>query len=296
MAPKTGKKQHAGQKRALRRPHAPHRDTRDGDQGKGKSRSPKPPQNGFFIWGRHAVTAALANPERRIAALYATDEAAAELSGIIEHLPAARQNEIPRPTITLRPRLDDINRDETGEKIVHQGMVAAVWPLEAAAIEDIIAATGDGPVRLILLDQLSDPRNVGAIMRSARAFGVTAMITTHRNAPEESGGLARTAAGALEHVPLVRVVNLARAIELLQQADISVVGLAGDGDIDVGKLSDFPRLALVLGAEGAGLRRLTREHCDHLARIDINADADSLNVSNAAAVALYAARQVPSAR
>jgi len=242
------------------------------------------------------MTAALANPERRIAALYATDEAAAELSGIIEHLPAARQNEIPRPTITLRPRLDDINRDETGEKIVHQGMVAAVWPLEAAAIEDVIAATGDGPVRLILLDQLSDPRNVGAIMRSARAFGVTAMITTHRNAPEESGGLARTAAGALEHVPLVRVVNLARAIELLQQADISVVGLAGDGDIDVGKLSDFPRLALVLGAEGAGLRRLTREHCDHLARIDINADADSLNVSNAAAVALYAARQVPLAR
>jgi len=92
---------------------------------------------------------------------------------------------------------------------------------------------------------------------------------------------------------LVRVVNLARAIELLQQADISVVGLAGDGEIDVGKLSGFPRLALVLGAEGAGLRRLTREHCDHLARIDINADADSLNVSNAAAVALYAARQVP---
>jgi len=307
MAPKTGKKRYGteqdpagrrhrakpGAKRATQSDIAATSQTSGQTSGQRSTQSratgPKPPRNGYFLWGRHAVLAALANPERRIAALYTTTEAADEIRPAIAGLSLDRRDEVPTPTPIERHRLDLIDAGAGGEKTVHQGMVAAVWPLEAPDLEDIIALSGDTPLRLIILDQLSDPRNVGAIMRSARAFGATAIITTHRNAPEESGVLARTAAGALEHVPLVRVVNLARAIETLQAAGIIVAGLAGEGEEDVGRLSDFDRLAIVMGAEGSGLRRLTRDHCDVLVRIPIDAAADSLNVSNAAAIALYAA-------
>ena len=149
-------------------------------------------------------------------------------------------------------------------------------------------------MRLICLDQLSDPRNVGAIMRSALALGATAIITTHRHAPEESGALARAAAGALERLPMVRVVNLARAIEALQDAGIVVAGLAAEGQDNVDMLADEQRLAIVMGAEGSGLRHNTRRHCDRLVRIDISEDSESLNVSIAAAIALYASRRANS--
>lgn len=291
MTSKTGKKRYQDQKRPAR-PRPPRQGLHAGQDKRGPARpgrnAPKPPPNGFFIWGRHAVLAALANPERRVATLYATADAAEDLQQAITTLPSTRSIDLPPLTITERQRLDGISAD--GEKAVHQGMVAAVWPLDPPQLEDILASAGRTPLRVILLDQLSDPRNIGAIMRSARAFGVTAMIATHRNAPEESGALARTATGALEHVPLVRVVNLARAIEMLQAADITVVGLAGDARMGVQSLSQFPRLAIVMGAEGPGLRRLTRDHCDHLVQIEIESDADSLNVSNAAAIALYAAK------
>ena len=135
---------------------------------------------------------------------------------------------------------------------------------------------------------MSDPRNVGAILRSAHAFGVAAVITTSRHAAEENGLLARVASGALDHLHYLRVTNLARAIERLQQNHITVAGLASGGDMTVASLSGIERLAVVLGAEGSGLRRLTREHCDHLVRINMSDDSDSLNVSNAAAIALYA--------
>ena len=135
---------------------------------------------------------------------------------------------------------------------------------------------------------MSDPRNVGAILRSAHAFGVAAVITTSRHAAEENGLLARVASGALDHLYYLRVTNLARAIERLQQDHITVAGLAADGDMTVESMSNVDRLAVVLGAEGSGLRRLCRVHCDHLVRIDINQKSDSLNVSNAAAIALYA--------
>ena len=203
------------------------------------------------------------------------------------HPTLSRSTDLPPLTITELQRLNRIIA--SGDKAVHQGMVAAVWPLDPPQLDDVLATAGREPLRVILLDQLSDPRNVGAIMRSARAFGVTAMVATHRNTPEESGALARTATGALEHVPMVRVVNLSRAIQKLQAASITVAGLASDGAMGVQSLSQFPRLAVVVGAEGPGLRRLTRNHCDHLVRIEINNDADSLNVSNAAAIALYAA-------
>ncbi len=260
--------------------------------------APKPPQNGYFIWGRHAVFAALANPDRRIQQIYVTADSADSLETEIGHLDRQRQNDIPAPQMIERERLDGIGG--ASEKAVHQGMAAAVWPLATPHLEDFLAglaASPDittnpdcaSPVRLLLLDQLSDPRNVGAIMRSARAFGVAGLITTFRNAAEENGVLARTASGALDNVPLIRVVNLARTIKQLQDNGFLVAGLAGEGDVDVGALTAHQRLAIMLGAEGNGLRRLSRDHCDILVRININGDAESLNVSNAAAIALYAA-------
>ena len=258
---------------------------------------PRPPQGGYFLWGRHAVLAALANPKRRIASLYASGDAVSELGHAITALPPARQSDLPPVTDSDRRRLDAIG-GSTIEKIVHQGMVAAVWPLEAPALDDLLAAhpdhTDEKPLRLICLDQLSDPRNVGAIMRSALALGATAIITTHRHAPEESGALARAAAGALERLPMVRVVNLARAIEALQDAGIVVAGLAAEGQDNVDMLADEQRLAIVMGAEGSGLRHNTRRHCDRLVRIDISEDSESLNVSIAAAIALYASRRANS--
>ena len=250
---------------------------------------PKPPSGGYFLWGRHAVMAALANPERRIAALYATSEAAQDITRCINALPEARRAELPAITERERRRLDAVHPATDGDKAVHQGMMAAVWPLDAPDLEDCLGSVGAGPVRLLLLDQLSDSRNVGAIMRSALALGAAAIITTHRNAPEESGALARAAAGALERVPVIRVVNLARAIERLQDADIEIAGLAADGQSDIDTLRQADRLGIVLGAEGTGLRHLTRKHCDRLVRIDISEDSESLNVSIAAAIALYAA-------
>ena len=263
------------------RPHS-------GEQRSGPS-GPKPPSGGHFLWGRHAVLASLANPERRIAALYATKEAAEEMLRCIDALSPARQGELPAIQESERRRLDAVQPSGDGEKAIHQGMLAAVWPLDAPDLDDCIATISTGKVRLLLLDQLSDPRNVGAIMRSALALGATAIITTHRNAPEESGALARAAAGALERVPMIRVVNLARAIERLQDAGIEIAGLAADGDADVQTLRQADRLGIVLGAEGTGLRHLTRRHCDRLVRIDISEDSESLNVSIAAAIALYAA-------
>ena len=256
---------------------------------------PKPPPGGYFLWGQHAVMAALANTERRIAALYATSDAAQDIMRCINALPEARRAEIPAIIDSERRRLDAVHSAGNGDKAVHQGMLAAVWPLDAMNLEDLIATLEGGiggrQVRLLLLDQLSDPRNVGAIMRSALALGARAIITTQRNAPEESGALARAAAGALERVPMIRVVNLARAIKRLQEAGIEIAGLAADGDSDVGSLREAVRLGIVMGAEGTGLRHLTRRHCDRLVRIDISEDSESLNVSIAAAIALYAARR-----
>jgi len=315
MTPKSAKKQHsvknphrnlqkpipnrgdvnAGSRRHNANKRAPHHGQTTTVTGK---TAPKPPQNGYFLWGRHAVFAALANPDRRIQQLYVVAEIADNLETEIDNLDQQRQGDIPKPQIIERRRLDGIGGG--GEKAVHQGMAAAVWPLAPPHFDDFLAelatsqyiATNShsaSPLRLLLLDQLSDPRNVGAILRSARAFGVAGLITTFRNAAEENGALARTASGALDHVPVIRVVNLARAIEQLQENGFLVAGLASEGDVQVGALAAHQRLAIMLGAEGSGLRRLSRDHCDMLVRINVNDDAESLNVSNAAAIALYAA-------
>ena len=279
-----------GKKRATQgRPRdTARRQDRAGGSARPGPAAPKPPSGGHFLWGRHAVLAAIANPERRIAALYATSEASRAVEEAVAALPASRREELPPVQETDRRRLDALQPAE-GDKAVHQGMLAAVWPLDPPDLHEFLAASGDDPLCVLLLDQLSDPRNVGAVLRSGLALGATAVVTTHRNAPEESGALARAAAGALEHLPVVRVVNLARAIERLQENGIHVAGLAAEGEATVERLGDIERLGIVLGAEGAGLRQLTRKHCDSLVRIEISPHSESLNVSVAGAIALHAA-------
>jgi 23S rRNA (guanosine2251-2'-O)-methyltransferase len=167
---------------------------------------------------------------------------------------------------------------------VHQGLLAEAEPLDSPDIGDL---PQEGIV--LVLDQITDPHNVGAILRSAAAFGALGIVTQDRHSPPEGGVIAKAASGALERVPWARVVNLARALEEVAGADFWRIGLAGDAGTDLKDALGPPRVALVLGAEGPGMRSNTRDHCDALARLPIGDAVESLNVSNAAAVALYAA-------
>ncbi len=169
---------------------------------------------------------------------------------------------------------------------VHQGLYVEADPLPAPSVEELAA---DGVV--LVLDQITDPHNVGAIFRSAAAFAATAIVTTARHSPEATGVLAKSASGALEHVPLVTVQNLARGLAALKERGYQTVGLDSSGEEDFAALLLRAPLALVLGAEGKGLRQLTKETCDHVARLNLPGTIQSLNVSNAAAIALYVAAQ-----
>ncbi|MFB9916188.1 23S rRNA (guanosine(2251)-2'-O)-methyltransferase RlmB [Gluconobacter kanchanaburiensis] len=224
--------------------------------------------SGYWIYGHHAVQAALSNPERVIHDFLATREAAASFDTTSR-----------KPQIVDRERLDRLCERDA----VHQGVCLRVEPLETLAIPDIVERTG--PV--LVLDQVTDPRNIGAILRSAAAFGAAALLVQDRNAPQESGAMAKAASGALDVVPILREVNLSRALQALQAENFWVVGLDAGGTRLDGKSFAGRRVALVLGAEGAGLRRLTRETCDEIASVYMPGDMESLNVSNAAAVALY---------
>ena len=170
----------------------------------------------------------------------------------------------------------------------HQGVVIEAEPLEDLWLADLLAEAAERST-LLVLDQVTDPHNVGAILRSAAAFGALGIVTQDRHSPPEGGVIAKAASGALERVPWVRVVNLARALEEIAEAGFWRIGLAGDVDLDLKDALGPPRVALVLGAEGPGMRSNTREHCDALARLPITDAVESLNVSNAAAIALYAA-------
>jgi 23S rRNA (guanosine2251-2'-O)-methyltransferase len=170
----------------------------------------------------------------------------------------------------------------------HQGLVIEVDPLEDIWIGDLIELGRDDRRPLVVLDQVTDPHNVGAVLRSAAAFNALGIVTQDRHAPPESGALARAASGALELVPWVRVVNLARALEEMAEASFWRVGLAGDGQVVIGEAFNEAKVALVLGAEGEGMRQNVKSHCDLMARLPISPRIESLNVSNAAAIALYA--------
>jgi 23S rRNA (guanosine2251-2'-O)-methyltransferase len=223
------------------------------------------------MYGWHTVTAALRNPARHVRKLLATENAARRLSDEgIKITP-----DVVRPSAIDERLLPDA---------VHQGLYLETDPLPAPEVE---ALPAQGVV--LVLDQITDPHNVGAIFRSAAAFAVTAIVTTQRHSPEATGALAKAASGALEHVPLVSVQNLARGLTALKQSGFLVVGLDSSGDSDLAALPLRAPLALVLGAEGKGLRQLTKEICDHVARIDLPGELKSLNVSNAAALGLYVA-------
>ena len=239
-----------------------------------KSHQSHAPANRPRLWGRHAVAAALDNPRRKVLRAWATRETAAFM-------------QFPKEVAVTLAEAPDLARLVAADA-PHQGVVIEVEPLDDLWLDGLLH---DAPERavLLVLDQVTDPHNVGAILRSAAAFGAIGIVTQDRHSPPESGVVAKAASGALERVPWARVVNLARALEEIGEAGFWRIGLTGDAEMELKDALGPPRVALVLGAEGPGLRPNTREHCDALARLPISDAIESLNVSNAAAVALYAA-------
>src|SRR6267154_3255867 len=229
------------------------------------------PDGPAILYGWHTVAAALANPQRHIRKLLLTENAARRLAD--DHIDTRVTPEIVRPSL-IDQRL--------GPDAVHQGLLAEADPLPSPDI-DTLAQEGI----VLVLDQITDPHNVGAIMRSAAAFAVKAIVTTAWHSPEATGVLAQSASGALELVPLVTVQNLARALTTLNERGFMTVGLDSEGGDNLAAIALRQPLALVLGAEGKGLRQLTRETCSHVARLDMPGEIKSLNVSNAAVLALY---------
>ncbi len=234
---------------------------------------PDAPKGTVWLYGTHAVAAALANPARRLRRLLLTEEAEAAIS-----------QQLAPPWALSVERIDRARLDHLlGRDVVHQGAALLADPLAPPSLQSVL----EKPGVIVVLDQVTDPRNVGAIMRSAAAFGAAAVITQDRNAPEETGGLAKAASGALETMPLLRAVNITRTLIALKAANVWCVGLDAAGPPLSGPAFAGRRVALVLGAEGEGMRRLTKETCDEIAGLTIKGVVESLNVSAAASVALY---------
>ncbi len=292
---------------------------------RGRSRKPaarRPPpgagEAGIWLYGVHAVRAALANPRRRCLRLLATAEAGKRLA------PALPDGEKSQDSGNSAPAIETVARERIDsllpEGAVHQGLALLAEPLPQPAIRDFLApghapdrppdrppgpppgggardgahcgARGDAEESgrrrvVVVLDQVTDPQNTGAVLRSAAAFGAVALIATRHHAAPESGALAKAASGALEHVPYLQVGNLARALDALKSAGFWCLGLSANAESSLAVADPGGPIALVLGAEGAGLRRLTAEACDVMARLPTRGPIDALNVSNAAAVALY---------
>jgi 23S rRNA (guanosine2251-2'-O)-methyltransferase len=234
---------------------------------------------GLWLYGHHAVAAALANPRRKVLRAVVTDRAAEAIGR----------------KLLARATLEITDGDRVDRLLpagaVHQGAALQCDPLPHGDLEDMVPAQ-DGRRRVVLvLDQISDPHNVGAVLRSAAAFGAAAVVVQDRNAPPESGVLGKAASGALDIVPYIQVVNISRALDQLAERGFWRVALAGDGELSLKEAVASGDVALVLGSEGSGLRRLVREHCDTAATVPIDAQMESLNVSNAAAIALYECRR-----
>ena len=225
------------------------------------------------LWGKHAVSAALDNPDRKVLRAWATREAAAFM-------------QFPKEVSVTLAEAPDLGR-LVPHDAPHQGVVIEVEPLEEVWLGPLINGADERAI-LLVLDQVTDPHNVGAILRSAAAFGAVGIVTQDRHSPPESGVVAKAASGALERVPWARVVNLARALEELAEAGYWRIGLAGEAEATLAEALPTGPVALVLGAEGEGMRHNIAAHCDALARLPIGEAMESLNVSNAAAIALYA--------
>ena len=260
----------------MNRPHQRPRQPNGHPAGRFRPRSPaeRRPES-LWIYGIHPVLAALANPRRKILRMLATPNALARLQEAGASIAVPSEDTTPK----LLDRL-------LGGEAVHQGVAVEVAPLPPVALGDLKDAR-----LVVVLDQVTDPHNVGAILRSSVAFAADAVITTGRHAPAETGVLAKAASGALDAIPLVEVQNLARALEEIGRMGFTRVGLDSEADAPIEEVMGGARIALVLGAEGKGLRRLTRDTCDRLARLTVPGAIASLNVSNAAVLALYLARR-----
>lgn len=237
-------------------------------------------KNTQWLWGMHAVKAAWENPDRVIHSLLVTDKTLRDAEGF------------KIPDGVKRPKPDQVDRAVISKRLpdgaVHQGIAVQCSQLEEVFLSDIvIKASLKDKMTLVMLDQVTDPHNIGAILRSACAFGADALIVQTRNAPEVTGVLAKAACGALEHVPILRETNLSRAIEILQDNFFDVVGLDEEGQ-SIADRTPSDKICLVMGAEGPGLRQKVKETCTSLLRLPTDGPVPTLNVSNATAVALYA--------
>lgn len=238
-----------------------------------RSGQPKAPGGTVWLYGLHAVAAALVNPNRRLRRLVLTGEAEAALSA-----------RVPQPWPLIPDRVDRARVDQLlGRDTVHQGAALLADPLSQPAL----AAVLERPGPVLVLDQVTDPRNIGAVLRSAAAFAAVCVVTQERNAPDETGALAKAASGALETMPMLHAVNISRSLAALKAAGLWIVGLDAGAPPLRGEAFAGRRVALVLGAEGGGLRRLVRETCDELAGLAMPGAMESLNVAAAATVALY---------
>ena len=254
---------------------------------RGRRESQGAGRSGLWLYGVHAALAALANPRRQIERLVLTEDAGRALRPRIEKITAARAGDgarpLPTPEIKSRQEIEGI----IGKGAVHQGIALLARPLPDVFLDDILDATEGTEAVVVVLDQVTDPQNVGAILRSAAAFGARAVIVPGRGAPRPTGALAKAASGALEFVPLIEVTNLSTALDALKARGFWCAGLDSTASQSLGEADLSGRLALVLGSEGKGLRRLVGERCDLLVRLPITDRVESLNVSAAAAIALY---------
>ena len=243
----------------------------------------KAPQDGGGVWiyGKHAASAAIQNPERSISRICMTKSTAAQFY-VPEGLNVF-------PEIVEGKYLDNLFQNQT-----HQGVAVQVKALPELEIEDVFAKDfkdEDKISLVIILDQVTDPQNVGAIMRSAAAFGAAAIIMPKDNSPKETTALAKAASGALEVLPLIKVTNLASAMEYLKELGFWIIGMDGSAKDFLSEIDPSKKTAIVMGAEGVGMRRLTQETCDFITKLPISDKVESLNVSSAAAIALYEIRQ-----
>ncbi len=261
---------------------------RGGDRARPENRtgalSPRLPKIILDLYGHHAVREAILNPARVIRAIYATPDQADMVDGWVR---LAEEQGLKRPGVHIPPRPAFDAACAPGA--VHQGVGLATDSLPDVDLDDILRGLPDGvPAVLVMLDQVTDPHNFGAILRSSCAFGAAAVIVQRRNAPDLTALVAKIACGAVDHIAVAAETNLSRAIEVVKEHGFVVMGLDERGDMVIGAAPIAPRTMIVLGAEGDGLRRLIREHCDHLVRLPTQEPIASLNVSNAAAVTLYA--------
>jgi 23S rRNA (guanosine2251-2'-O)-methyltransferase len=239
----------------------------------------RPPASGVAVlYGFHAVREAVRGKRRKILDIYATEAAARRLEGEIGDAGLC-------PHIITT---EDLAR-RLGAGAVHQGVMLEALPLETLDLSDVLSRSGI----VLVLDQITDPHNTGSLLRTAAAFGVDAVVVTHRHTPEMAGVVAKAASGGLEHVAIVGVVNLARALERLGESGYLRLGLDSEAELSLAKLPLRRPIALVLGGEGKGLRRLSRENCDFLVRLEMPGAIKSLNVSNACAVALTLLHAAP---